>query len=64
MRRDYGSGLPSADQKIHAAQHLSDHEATVYRLLSRYAVGETAQAAMTGVGVQNRPHIDFTQDVR
>ncbi len=33
-----------------AAQRLNVHTATVYRLLARYAVGETAQAVVTGVG--------------
>lgn len=33
-----------------AARCLNVHTATVYRLLARYAVGETAQAVVTGVG--------------
>ena len=33
-----------------AARRLNVHAATVYRLLARYAVGETAQAVVTGVG--------------
>jgi len=33
-----------------AARRLSVHTATVYRLLARYAVGETAEAVVTGVG--------------
>lgn len=33
-----------------AARQLNVHTATVYRLLARYAVGETAQAVVTGVG--------------
>ena len=33
-----------------AAQRLNVHTATVYRLLARYAVGETAQAVVTGIG--------------
>jgi putative transposase len=33
-----------------AAQRLGVHAATVYRLLARYAVGETAQTVVTGVG--------------
>lgn len=33
-----------------AAQRLNVHPATIYRLLARYAVGETAQAVVPGVG--------------
>jgi putative transposase len=33
-----------------AARRLNVHTATVYRLIARYAVGETAQAVVTGVG--------------
>jgi putative transposase len=33
-----------------AARRLNVHTATVYRLLARYAVGETAEAVVTGVG--------------
>ena len=33
-----------------AARRLNVHTATVYRLVARYAVGETAQAVVTGVG--------------
>ena len=33
-----------------AAQRLGIHSATVYRLLARYAFGETAQAVVTGFG--------------
>ena len=33
-----------------AARRLNVHTSTVYRLLARYAVGESAQAVVTGVG--------------
>jgi putative transposase len=33
-----------------AAQRLNVHPATIYRLLARYSVGETAESVVTGVG--------------